>query len=311
MKITMQKSNTLTLDQGFEKFIQKCKVKNLATRTIDYYQKEYERFCNFLKDNPLLDEITSETIENYTLYLKSDTTANDVTIASYMRAVRAIFYYLMKMGYMHSFPITIPKSIKKVKETYTDEELKILLRKPNINQCTFTEYKTWVYINYLLATGNRISTVINLQVKDLDFENLLIKLTTTKNKRQQIIPMAQSLKPILTEYLDIRGWNSDNYVFCTETGTKIQISSLEDNLRHYNHKRGITKTSSHLFRHTFAKNWILNGGDIFRLQKMLGHSDLTVVKEYVNMFSNDLLLDFEKYNPLDQMTHNQQLIKMH
>lgn len=311
MKITMQKTNELTLEQGFEKFIQKCKVKNLAPRTIDYYQKEYERFCHFLKGNPLLNEITSETIENYTLYLKSDTTANDVTIASCMRAVRAIFYYLMKTGYMHSFPITIPKSIKKVKETYTDEELKVLLRKPNINQCTFTEYKTWVYINYLLATGNRISTVINLQVKDLDFENLLIKLCTTKNKRQQIIPMAQSLKPILTEYLDIRGWDPDGYVFCTETGTKLQISSLEDNLRYYNHKRGVTKTSSHLFRHTFAKNWILNGGDIFRLQKMLGHSDLTVVKEYVNMFSNDLLLDFEKYNPLDQMIHRQQLIKMH
>ena len=49
--------------------------------------------------------------------------------------------------------------------------------------------------------------------KDLDFENLFIKLTITKYKRQQIIPMAQSLKPTLTEYLDIWDWNPDDYVF--------------------------------------------------------------------------------------------------
>ena len=46
--------------------------------------------------------------------------------------------------------------------------------------------------------------------------------------------------------------------------------------------------------------WILNGGDIFRLQKILGHSDLSVVKEYVQMFGNDLSVDFDKFNPLDR-----------
>lgn len=311
MKITMQKTNELYLKDGFEKFIQRCHVKNLSPKTITYYCNEFDRFQKFVSGNPPLNEITSNTIEKYTLYLKEKTSANDVTIASYMRAIRAIFYYLMKMGYMNSFPITIPKSIKKIKETYTNEELKILLRKPNMNKCTFTEYKTWVYINYLLATGNRISTVVNLKICDLDFDNMLIKLTTTKNKRQQIIPMAQSLKIILMEYLNIRGGNLNDYVFCTETGTQASVRTLEDNLKHYNHKRGITKTSSHLFRHTFAKNWILNGGDIFRLQKLLGHSDLTIVKEYVSMFDKDLLLDFDKYNPLDMLNIKNTKIQLH
>jgi len=310
MKINMLKTNELSLREGFEKFISKCKVKNLADRTIDYYYKEFERFTKYLKGNPALNEITTEVIEGYTIYLKNETGANEITIASYMRAVRAIFYYLMKMGYMDSFMITIPKAVKKVKETYTDEELKVLLKKPNLSKCSFTEYKTWVYINYLLATGNRISTVINLKIKDLDFDNMLIKLTTTKNKRQQIIPMAQSLKPILVEYLEIRGGNAEDYVFCTETGAQAKIRTMEDNLKYYNHKRGISKTSSHLFRHTFAKTWILNGGDIFRLQKMLGHSDLSVVKEYVSMFSNDLVLDFDKYNPLDKLVKSDKIIKM-
>jgi len=67
-----------------------------------------------------------------------------------------------------------------------------------------------------------------------------------------------------------------------------------------------------LYRHTFAKQWILNGGYIFRLQKILGHSDLTVVKEYVHMFSNDLAIDFDKFNPLDNLKINssKNVIKM-
>ena len=69
----------------------------------------------------------------------------------------------------------------------------------------------------------------------------------------------------------------------------------------YNRNRGVKKTSAHLYRHTFAKRWILNGGDIFRLQKILGHSDLAVVKEYVEMFGQDLSRDFGKFNPLDTL----------
>lgn len=67
----------------------------------------------------------------------------------------------------------------------------------------------------------------------------------------------------------------------------------------------VNKSSCHLFRHTFAKNWILASGDVFRLQKILGHSDLSVTKEYVNMFGNDLQLDFEKFNPLDNLKGKQ------
>lgn len=75
-------------------------------------------------------------------------------------------------------------------------------------------------------------------------------------------------------------------------------------LARYNRSRGVEKTSAHLYRHTFAKKWIMNGGDIFRLQKILGHSDLSVVKEYVQIFGTDLAVDFDKFNPLDRMELN-------
>ena len=101
-----------------------------------------------------------------------------------------------------------------------------------------------------------------------------------------------------------------HYLFCNIYGEKGNIRSFEDLVAKYNHERGVEKTSIHLFRHTFAKHWILQGGDIFRLQKILGHSDLSVTKEYVQMFGQDLQMDFEKFNPLDNLKFNRHKIKL-
>jgi len=247
------------------------------------------------------ESVTKETIYKYIEHLQNKGTVNDVTINSYLRGIRVIFYYFMEMGYMPKFSIRLIKCDKEIKETYTTEELDRLLKKPDVKKTGFAEYRNWVIVNYLLATGNRLRTLINLKWVDVDFQNDLIRLTTTKNRQQQLIPLSSTLKTVLKEYRLYRKGNADDYVFCTQFGEKLQKGGTETAIRRYNHKRGVTKRSIHLFRHTFAKLWILNGGDIFRLQKILGHSSLDIVKEYVNMFSTDLQQNFDEFNPLENI----------
>ena len=220
--------------------------------------------------------------------------------SSYLRGLRAFLYYCMEMDYMADFKIRIPKVDKKLKETYTDTELNVLLKKPNLKTCGFSEYKIWVFSNYLLGTGNRISTALSLKIEDIDFDSSMIALNHTKNRTAQIIPLSRTLANIMREYLKYRKGEAEDYVFCNIYGNKGDIRTYQDMLAAYNRSKGVEKTSAHLYRHTFAKKWILNGGDIFRLQKILGHSDLSVVKEYVQMFGNDLSVDFDKFHPLDR-----------
>ena len=78
-------------------------------------------------------------------------------------------------------------------------------------------------------------------------------------------------------------------------------NALKLSMRDYNLGRGVKKTSVHALRHTFAKLWICNNGDVFRLQKMLGHSTLDMTRKYVNLFSTDLKKDFDEYSPLDKL----------
>lgn len=300
-KITMSKKSNLSIQEAFDLFIRKCKIKNLTDLSISSYEKKMVHFYEFIDKSEPITAVSKDTVDDYILWLRENTEANDITINSYLRSVRAFLYFCMEDRYIPTFKIQLIKAEKKIKETYTDDELMRLLEKPDIDNCSFSCYKTWVFENYLLGTGNRISTALDLHIGDINFQSGVIILRKTKNRKQQIIPLSATLAEILQGYLQIRGGEADDYVFCNEYGEQASCRTYQQLVRRYNRKRGVEKTSCHTFRHTFAKNWILNSGDMFRLQKILGHSDLTVTKEYVNMFGQDLQMDFEKFNPLDNL----------
>jgi len=217
-------------------------------------------FGEFFDENNSCNIIDSNTIIEYINFLKTaKPNANFVTINSYLRGIRAILYYCMELGYLSNFKIQLLKTEKKIKITYTDCELALLLKKPNMNSCTFTEYRNWVVTNYLLATGNRISTICNIKIQDIDFSSDTIILTKTKNRKQQTIPLSRSLILILVEYLKFRKGSSEDYLFCNYCGKQLTREGLEKAISSYNRNHGVMKTSPHLYRNTFAKKWLLKG----------------------------------------------------
>lgn len=309
-KITLTVQTNLSMEEAFTLFVRKGNVKNLSADTLKTYQYHFDCFGRFTDTTQPVKLISSDMIDDFTSYIKRECKANDVTVGTYLRTMRAFCYYCIDCGYMENFKIIIPKAEKKIKETYTDDELARLLRKPDLHNSTFTEYKAWVFENYLIATGNRLSSALNVRVEDINFSEGVIIIRKVKNRRQQIIPLSRTLSEILKEYIQIRGGAAADFLFCNVYGEQGNRSSYQQMIRKYNISRNVNKTSAHLFRHTFAKKWILAGGDIFRLQKILGHSDLEITKEYLQMFGQDLQRDFERFNPLDNMKRSNERIKM-
>lgn len=311
-KIKMTKKEKVTVQDGFNQFIIRCQIKNLTDESIKSYKEKVKHFITFCGEDTPLHTVTRKTVDNYIIWLQENRNCGSICINTYLRSLRAFLYFCMDNGYTRNFKIELLKTEKKIKETYTDSELETLLKKPDTNRCDFREYQIWVLENYLLGTGNRISTALNVKINDIDFESGCIYIRKVKNRHQQIIPLSSSLALVLQDYIQIRGNDPESYLFCNLYGDKPDKKTFQEAIRSYNRKRGVTKTSAHLFRHTFAKNWIMAGGDIFRLQKILGHSDLSVTKEYVSMFGTDLQIDFEKFNPLDRLNShiNQDRIRM-
>ena len=106
----------------------------------------------------------------------------------------------MKCQYIPSFEIPLPKADKAPIETYTDEELKKLLKKPDVRKCIFSTYRSWVIVNFLLSTGIRQNSLVNIKIKDLDFDNAVVYVNTTKNRKPLIIPLNEDIVKILQEY---------------------------------------------------------------------------------------------------------------
>ena len=293
------RAEIISIDEGVRQWQNYNAARNLSPRSIEFYDECHEMFQSFYDCAKPCRSLEEEVIYEYIAFLRQRG-VKDTTVNSYMRAARAMCYYFMKIGYTAPFQVTLVKSQKTVKETYTDHELVALLAKPAISKVTFVEYRNWVLVNYLLATGNRESTVCNIKIKDIDFDSDTIHLTHTKSRREQLIPMSKTIRGVLMEYLKYREGEPDDWLFCNVNGAKLSADGLKQAIHRYNKKRGVEKTSVHLFRHTFAKKWILNGGDIFRLQRILGHSSMDIVREYVNMFGDDLKRDFDTFNPLEE-----------
>ena len=111
------------------------------------------------------------------------------------------------------------------------------------------------------------------------------------------------MRRILKEYIALyrnleenEDLSSTDPLFCNRFGERLTADGLINAIARYNQRREVTKTSIHLFRHTFAKSWILSGGDLFSLQKMLGHSSLEMVRNYANLYSKDIKDKAEEFS---------------
>lgn len=157
-----------------------------------------------------------------------------------------------------------------------------MLRKPNLKQCTFQEYKSWVIVNFLLSTGIRQHSLVNIRVKEIDFDNEVVYVNVTKNRKPLIIPLNQDILKILKEYLKYRNHESkEDYLFCNVFGKQLTKSTVYHGLWHYNKSRNVETTGMHRFRHTFAKKWVTMGGNVVTLSKILGHSSLAITENYL------------------------------
>ncbi|MDD2495749.1 MAG: tyrosine-type recombinase/integrase [Tissierellia bacterium] len=301
-------SKNVTYGVFFDEFERRCKVKNVSEYTLKFYYNSLKPFEVYLdKCNiKMIKQIDKNIYENYVLHLQNKLN-NTVTINTYLRAVKTFLRYAMECNYIDEFKIAIIKPDDYVKETYSDEDIKKLIKKPNLKTCSFVEYRNWVLVQYLLETGNRVNTLIRIKVGDVDLEDGMVLLNITKSHKQMYFPISKTMINILLNYLDAFEFCSDDWLFPNSEKGQLSRGLAAKSIARYNKQCGVNITSLHAFRHTFAKNYIMNGGNAFKLQRLLGHSTLNVTQMYIRLFGTDLKEDFEKYSIVEKYYCNNKM----
>ena len=295
-KLKMKATKTLTFKEGCERYLEYCRQRNLREGTINHYRQSYTQFYKFFNPDTPIEEIDEDAYKRYVLHLRS-TLNNDVSINSYLRDFITTLHFLMNEGYIPHYKMRAIKVDKTNIETYTENELQLLLKKPNMKKCKFIEYQCWVMTNFLFCTGVRQRSLMNIKIKDVDFDNKVVYVNVTKNRKPLIVPINQTMTNILAEYLKYRQYkNQEDYLFCNVFGQQLVKSTCYHMLYEYNKRRGVETTGIHRYRHTFAKQWILSGGNVVTLSQILGHSNLAITQNYINLLPPQVLR--QHHNPL-------------
>lgn len=307
LEITMKTNESITFEEGCNLYLQNCRERNLREDTIRHYRQSYLRFYkHFDRDMPI-SEMNERKYKEYVLRLREEI-ENDVSINSYLRDLIATMRFLMEEGYVKPFKMRSIKVDQWTVETYTDEELRILLKKPDLKKCGFMDYQCWVMTNFVFSTGVRQRSLIFIQIKDVDFDNSVLHVRVTKNRKPLIIPISSTMLGILKEYLKHRQHKSkEDYLFCNVYGEQLCKTTSYKMLYNYNKSRGVQTTGVHRYRHTFAKQWILNGGNVVTLSRILGHSNLSITQNYINLLVTDLAKQVEEINLLDKFSSKKRL----
>lgn len=308
-KITMNsRADLVTLERAFDEYIMEKEARNLSPKTLRNYQDTFSVFMNFneFDRDTEAEEVTQKHIYHWIGTMKQSG-VKPTSINHYLRDMRAFLYWCMDedRAYISKrFKVQMVESQEEQLKLFTDEELALLLEKPKRDD-SFAEWRTWAIVNWVLGTGNRAATICDARISDVSYAKKEIMLHHTKNKKAQIIPLSSSLEIVLKEYIRMWRWDvSDGWMFPNVGEEQLTTNALRLSFVRYCNHRGVNHANIHGLRHNFAKGWVQSNGNMFALQKILGHSSLDMTRKYVRLFAEDIKEDFDKFNTLDNIKRN-------
>lgn len=301
--------NNQYLNAAFSEFIREKKANGLVPETIKAYEISYKKFCDTFREKvDYTGDIAVGLFTEWKLIMREEGLA-DATINHYITCLRTFMYWCMEDGREYidePFTITLIKVKEQKPKDYNIEDVEKLLQRPK-NGAKFTEWRAWAICNFVMGTGARLATLVDIQIKDLDLKNRKVNYQHTKNKKLQVANMPPKLVKVIREYLnrcfDENDTLPDDYLFCDVSGGKLSKAALAQGYRKYAHSRGVQQTNIHGLRHTFAREWFVNHGDLVQLSKVLGHSTLAMSEHYMNVYADMAQDRFDECNPLETMTN--------
>jgi integrase/recombinase XerD len=316
----------LTLDQAIDFVISGKKAEGLRDRTLRDYTNMWRYFTDWLEENyevETVNELSTDVFRNYINYLRYDAKRydghkyidaekqgvglKDASINIRIRTYRAIFNHLEREGLIEFNPMNNVKELRTDIDStncFTDEDVKALLAQPN--QRTYVGFRDYVAMIVLLDTGMRMNEIINLRVAEIDFQTRFITLEgdRNKNRKPRLVPFSAQAAKLL---LQLIGENREHFktdrLFLSTYGENLGWNQLNKRLKYYAEKAGIDgkKVTSHVYRHTWAKNMILNGCDPFTLQKMGGWADIRTMRRYIQMDTSEMRRSHDDFSPINKL----------
>jgi len=280
--------------------------------TLRWYQQSLTMFLNWLMKTgrPVtLGSISENIVREFILYLRERSTngrkLSVQTINSKVRALRAFFNWLYQKDYTDSHllqDLKPPRLPKLMVKTLSDEEITAIFA--SLGHSTMTDSRNTAIIALLLDSGLRLSELAGLQVQDVHLEGQYVKVMGKGSKERMVAFGSAARKALLHYFIHFRGEPAHpgvEHFFLTIYGYPMSDQCIKSMLRRTGEAAGVPRLHAHLCRHTYATNFLINGGNVLLLKQNLGHTTLIMVDRYVHLATSKVALLSRNYSPLDKL----------
>lgn len=284
----------MLLSKASKLFLIARSSERLSPHTIADYSNTYRRFQSTIGDLPI-HQITPDDIRRF---MASTTDVSRKTALNYHVGLSSLWNWLVKTGCASTNIIrlvTPPKPELRQIIPFTRQDLLRLIDAAIQGDQTLRDR---AILLTLLDTGVRSSELCTINEQDLDFTTGMARVIG-KGLRERTVVLSQPTMKAIQNYLTTRQRsNPASPLFVTSQGAVFKRDSLRQILERLGARGGVPHTHAHRFRHTFAIQFLRNGGNVFTLQLLLGHSSLDMVKRYLAIARTDLLADHLKASPV-------------
>lgn len=293
------------MEHFIKEFIEYLKVeKRYSEDTIRNYNLDLDLFLKFLKANKInkFKETDYDFLRRYLVYLSNDKKYSNKTIARHISSLHTFYDFLLDEGAIDSNPMNLINAPKK------EIRLPVYL---NVNEleelyeCIDTKKRVGkrdiLIIELFYSTGIRLSELVNIKLKDIDFKEKKIKILGKGSKERYVL-----YGDICSKYLDDYMTNTrklyqktpSEYLLLNQRGTKLTASGIEFIINKILRQSNInTKLTPHVLRHTFATHMLNDGADLMTVKELLGHSDLSTTGIYMHVSKEHLRKEYLSAHP--------------
>jgi integrase/recombinase XerC/integrase/recombinase XerD len=282
-------------------------------KTVSWYNELLGLFYKWLKSQELpttLEFMNEDVVRLFILDLQErpglrGPKMSTHSVANRVGGLRTFFGWLSRRGYTQGHlleELRLPKKAELVIEPLSPEEINQIFSMMNPN--TALGARNTALVSLMLDSGLRVSEEAGIKEENLHLDSRYVKVMG-KGSKERMISFGLSCQRALLQYYhylrpDPAHSGVDTF-FLSIDGYPMTTSSIQSMMKRLAKSSGVPRMYPHLFRHTYATMFLLNGGDVFLLQQNLGHTSLEIVRRYVHLASRMAAVRSQSFSPLDRL----------
>lgn len=292
----------MVMDQGIERYLDYLRYeRRLAPLTLENYRRDLAKFSQFCAQRQFDDWrlIDAHCIRNFVAEQHRNGLGGR-SIQRALSALRTLFNFLIREAVVTNNPVNgvrSPKSVRKLPDVLDVDQMGRLL---DISDTDELARRDLAMMELTYSSGLRLAELINLDVKDIDFDEAMLRITG-KGGKTRVVPVGRYALEAIKQWLSCRSALVDvnePAMFVSRHGRRLTPRAVQLRMRQWSIKQGTPgRVHPHLLRHSFASHLLESSGDLRAVQELLGHADISTTQIYTHLDFQQLARAYDRAHP--------------